>query len=175
MTKKSLYVSLILLVPCLAILTCACQSPKPPKLEIYTFPPKSETPSPASPPIISTPPPTAINPPQDYVERKIVVDQRNNVFSIGLPPNTREEAEVIADKPIDFWFEYLPDEAKLEVDGVPVQRSGRWEFKIRYTTGITRFRYAITNATANTYSYNLHLFPTKTGDAVPVSVRQRWQ
>ena len=177
--KKRFYLALILAVSLIVLPISGCRpsgDAKPPKVEIYTFPPRSDsppqTPSPGQPPAVQPPP--AEKQPQDYVERRIVVDQRNSVFSIGLPANTREETEVIAEKPIDFWFEYLPNEVQLEVDGMPVQRSMRWELKLRYTTGVTRFKYVVINATPTFYSYNLHLMPTKTEGSIPVVVRQHW-
>jgi hypothetical protein len=177
MIKYGRYLLSIALLLSFFILTIGCQpsdSSKSPKIEIYTFPPKSSVPTPEQPQNLPELPVPGSTSTQDYVERRIVVDERNNVFSIGVPANNKEETEVIAERPIDFWFGYVPDDLKLEVDGAIVQRSLHWELKIKYTTGATKFKYVATNSTTNDKSYNLYLVPTRAGDSVSVIVRQRW-
>ncbi len=171
-----IYVYLMMLTVIVGLSITSCQrTPRPPgDIPMYTFPPQNNQ-------QVTTPEPKAsINPsPKDkngeYIIRNIVVDERNTIFSIGIPSGQREQTEISAQKPIDFWFEYLPAEAKLEVNGIEVQRDPfHWETKIRYTTSVTRFDYQITNATGNAISYNLHLVPSQAGQSVTVVVRQRW-
>lgn len=177
--KWSCYIFLkFFLVACVFLFIAGCQSlgySKSPEVDIYTFQSGDESPSPTPYSEQSQDFKTSTEKAQqDYIERQIVVDEHNKVFSIGVPANTMEKTEVVAEKPIDFWFEYVPDDLKLEVDGVVVQRSSNWEFKIRYTADVTKFEYIATNSTSNYYSYNLHLIPTKAGDSVNVTVRQKW-
>jgi hypothetical protein len=179
MNRDGRYLALMLLFTCLFIIGCQpIGNSKSPEVDIYTFPPKTDSPSPAmtpgQPQDLTQSSQTADKPRQDYVEHRIVVDEHNNAFPIGIPSITKEETEIIAEERIDFWFEYIPDDLELEVDGAVVQHSLHWEFKTRYTTGVTKFRYVITNSTSNFYSYNLHLIPAKAGDSVSVMVRQRW-
>lgn len=125
-------------------------------------------------PIQPTLPATTTATGEEYIERNIIVDDKNNVFSIGMPAGYQERTEVSAQKPIDYWFEYLPVEVKLEVDGIEIQRTSSWEMKIKHTRSVTNFRYVITNTTGSAISYNLHLVPSAAGTSVPVIVRQRW-
>ena len=103
-----------------------------------------------------------------------MVDERNNVFSIGLPPGYQERREIKAEKRVDIWFEYLPQEIELEVDGVKVPHSDRWEFKINYVSGVKGFNYTSRNTSSRFQSYNLHIIPTKQGEAVNVMVKEWW-
>lgn len=173
---RSIYIYLLLgtAIFSIALISCRQSSQQPADIPIYTFPPQQS--QPGSPPESSTKIiPSPHDAKEDYVVRNIVIDERNSIFSIGIPSGYREQTEVTAQKPIDFWFEYLPVEAKLEVNGVEVQRDPfHWETKIRYTTSITKFEYQITNKTGNSISYNLHLVPSVPGQTVPVVVRQRW-
>jgi hypothetical protein len=109
------------------------------------------------------------------VERQITITESNSVFSIGLPAGYREERSVTAQKPVDFWFEYLTPEMALEVNGqpveIPVRRSTA---KLGYTTGAYNFSYVLRNLSAQPLSYNLRMTPTKTGDAVPAVTREKW-
>jgi len=97
------------------------------------------------------------------------------VFSIGLPAGYREERSVTAQKPIDFWFEYITPEMALEVNGrsveIPVRRSTA---KLGYTAGVYNFSYVLRNLSAQPLSYNLHMAPSKAGDAVPAVTREKW-
>jgi hypothetical protein len=169
-----LYLLLVSAIFSMALLSCRQSSQQPGDIPIYTFPPQQNQPGAepgSSTPVTPLPPDTK----GDYIVRNIVVDERNSIFSIGIPAGYREQTEVTAQKPIDFWFEYLLADAKLEVNGVEVQRDPfRWETKIKYTTSTFKFEYQITNKTGNSISYNLHLVPTVPGQSVPVVVRQRW-
>ena len=151
----------------------SCEAPA----KIYTYPPSDPSANQPSTNVPANTPPTIFQSPElskDFVERTIVVDNRNNTFSIGVPPGTTEEREIVAQKAMDFWFEYVPDDLKLVVDGNPVERSGHWESKISYKTGVNSFKYTASNPTAQYFSYNLNLIPNKAGESVPVKIRERW-
>jgi hypothetical protein len=115
---KGIHSSILISVAVLCILMLSCRQapPQTDDIPVYTFPPQSDQPDTA--PEQESP---AITQPQDeeadYTVRNIVIDQKNSVFSIGIPAGQREETEVTAEKPVDFWFEYLPAEATLEVNG----------------------------------------------------------
>jgi hypothetical protein len=168
------YLFLSIVVLCVAISSCRQTPQQTDDAPIYTFPPHENRPDTEPEPEMPViPSPQERN--EDYTVRNIVVDQQNSVFSIGIPAGQREETEVNAQKPVDFWFEYLPAEAKLEVNGEEVLRdSFHWETKIKYTTSVTKFEYRISNTTGEYISYNLHLVPSVSGESVPVIVRQRW-
>lgn len=147
------------------------------QIKIQTFPPgeSASTPSDSDKPdFSSTPPALSEGNNKDITERHIVVTEQNNTFSIGVPPGHIEETEVIAEKNIDFWFQYVPDDLALQVNGIPVERSFHWETKVGYTTNVKNFKYTATNETTQYFSYNLHLVPLKSGGSVPVTVRQKW-
>jgi hypothetical protein len=159
----------------------ACDQPESDndQIKIYKFPPQdSSVPSPDSTESQSLSSPTIPTTPnvnnQDVIERHIVIDERNSTFPIGVPPGQIEETEVIAERPIDFWFSYVPEDLKLEINGIPVERSFRWESKIGHTTNVNNFKYTATNATAQYFSYNLHLVSLQAGESVSVTVRQKW-
>jgi hypothetical protein len=156
-----------------AALLSACAQPNVP---IYTFSPNDVPTQPGTSKTSSTP---AVgmpsSPANQYIERNITVTDQNSIFSIGIPPGNVENTEVIAEKPIDYWFEYLPAEIKLEVDGKEIARDLlKWETKIAYTKSVNRFSYRITNAATQAISYNLHLVPSSPGASIAVKVRQRW-
>jgi len=167
------YVLLSIEILCIVVLSCK-QSPQQPDVQIYTFP------SPEKQPIDEPESNASISPlPQEnkekYVERNIVVTEQNSIFSIGIPAGSTEKTEVITEKPIDFWFEYLTADAKLKINGVEVKRDHfHWETKIGYSKSVTKFSYQIFNTTDNYISYNLHMVPSVAGETVPVVVRQRW-
>lgn len=169
-----LYLLLALLIVPALLLSCVKINQDTGDVPIYTFAPPNNQPgySPQlNPPISSLPSSTDTG--EEYIERNIVIDDRNNIFSIGIPAGYRENTEVTAQSPIDFWFEYLPAEAKLIVDGIEVQRNPFiWETKIRYTGAVTSFKYEISTGTY--IAYNLHLLPAAAGAQIPVIVRQRW-
>jgi hypothetical protein len=179
-SRVIIFVLFCLLIAASGIFQISCKSepsPVPTPSPEQSPKPTTPTPEPTSSPV---PQDTLTQPEQDdehsddFIERHIVVDARNNVFGIGVPAGIKEETEVIAAEPIDFWFQYLPEEVLLEVDDIPVQRSGRWEFKIRETTDAMHFKYVVKNPTSEYASYNLHLVPAIEGHAVEVTVIQRW-
>ena len=157
------------------IVSCRQSSQEPIDVPVYIFPPQenqTEIETEDDTPVITAP---QDDDEKEYVVRNIVVDQQNSVFSIGIPAGQREETRVTAQKPIDFWFEYLPAEAKLVVDGEEIQRDPfHWETKVKYTTSVTEFEYRISNTTGDYISYNLHLVPSISGQSVPVIIRQNW-
>jgi len=160
MKKIYSYVFLSIAAFCAVMLSCQQPAQQTGDVPIYTFPPQENQP-------VTKPEPNALASPspkdseEDYVVRNIVVDQQNSIFSIGIPAGQREQTEVTAEKPIDFWFEYLPAEAKLEINGAEVQRDPfHWETKIRYTTSVIKFKYQISNTTGDYISHNLHLIPS---------------
>jgi len=173
---KKIYSYVLLSIAAFCLLMLSCQQPhqQTGDVPIYTFPPQGN--QPVTEAEANAPPsPSPQNNEEGYIVRNIIVDQQNSIFSIGIPAGQREQTEVTAEKPIDFCFEYLPAEAKLEVNGIEVQRDPfHWETKIGYTTSVTKFEYQISNTTGNYISYNLHLIPSAAGESVPVIVRQRW-
>lgn len=109
------------------------------------------------------------------LERQITITESNSVFSIGLPAGYREERSVTAQKPVDFWFEYLTPDMALEINGQPVEIPlRRSTAKLGYTAGVTNFSYVLRNLSAQPLSYNLRMTPTKTGDAVQAVTREKW-
>ena len=120
----------------------------------------------------ATQPPAQAN---STVERQIMVTDSNSVFSIGLPAGYREERSVTAQKPLDFWFEYLTPDMALEVNGqtveIPVRRTNA---KLGYTSNVYHFSYVLVNLSAQPLSYNLRMAPSKAGDSVPAVTREKW-
>ncbi len=112
--------------------------------------------------------------PGSTTERRITVSEGNSVFSIGLPPGYREERQVNAQKPIDFWFEYLNSDMSLSVNGQPVEIPVRWSGKIGYTRNVTSFSYVMKNNSGRTLSYNLRLVPSQAGEQVPAVTLEKW-
>jgi hypothetical protein len=173
MKKIRIFLFLCITISCIAVTSCR-QTAEKPKVPIYTFPPQENQPDVEPEPDIPViPSPQESD--ENYIVRNIVVDGRNNIFSIGIPAGQTEETEVAAEKPVDFWFEYLPAEVKLEVNGEEIQRDPfHWETKLKYTTSVTKFEYRVFNTTGQYISYNLYLVPSANDEAVPVIVRQRW-
>jgi len=109
------------------------------------------------------------------MERQITITESNSVFSIGLPAGYREERSVTAQKPVDFWFEYLTPDMALEVNGQPVEIPvRRGTAKLGYTTSVYNFSYVLRSLSAQPLSYNLRITPAKTGDSVPAVTREKW-
>jgi hypothetical protein len=163
-------------VPAILLVAASLAACSQPNVPIYTFSP-NDVPSTSSTPKTSYSPSLGATstPAGEYIERNITVTDQNSVFSIGIPIGNVENTEVIAEKPIDYWFEYLPAEAKLEVDGREIARdTSKWETKIAYTKSVNRFSYRITNSTGQVISYNLHLLPSSSGTNISVKVRQKW-
>jgi len=123
------------------------------------------------------PPPAAV-PPAPAVqtnERHETVTEANSVFSIGVPPGYREERRVSADKPVDYWFEYLTPDMSLTVNGVPVEIPvRRGAGKVGFTAGVTAFSYVMKNLSGQYLSYNLRVVPSTPGQAVPMVTRETW-
>jgi hypothetical protein len=114
--------------------------------------------------------------PNNPTERQVTVTSANSVFSIGMPAGYTEERQVTAQKPIDFWLEYLPsDNVTLQINGVDMQIPARWSnTRIGYTSSVTSFNYVIKNSSTQSISYNLHMMPSKAGDSVPLVTKEKW-
>jgi hypothetical protein len=124
---------------------------------------------------VITPPTPSPVPPVDTTERQVTVTDANSVFSIGLPPGYREERQVSAQRPVDFWFEYLTPEMSLTVNGVPVEIPiRRGTGKTGLTSNVTVFSYVMKNPSSQYLSYNLHIVPSKPGESVPMVTRETW-
>ncbi|MBN1375344.1 MAG: hypothetical protein JXA01_04240 [Dehalococcoidia bacterium] len=112
---------------------------------------------------------------QEITKRYITITESNSIFSIGIPKGYREERRVEAEKPIDFWFEYVNPEVELMVDGTPVEIPVRWTTeKLGFKSSVRSFSYTIYNSTSDFTSYNLHMVPTKTGEAVPAVTHEKY-
>jgi hypothetical protein len=126
---------------------------------------------PSSPPVAS-PPSVQVSTP---TERSIVITESNSVFSIGIPAGYKEERQVFAEKPVDYWFEYVSPETTLQINGikveVPIRRTGA---RLGYTAGVTSFSYVMVNPTSQMVSYNLRITPSKKGEQVPASTIEKW-
>ena len=124
----------------------------------------------------AVPPPAASQTPAvDTKERHETVTEVNSVFSIGVPPGYREERQVSAQKPVDFWFEYLTPDMSLTVNGVPVEIPvRRGTGKVGFTSGVTGFSYVMKNLSTQYLSYNLRIVPSKPGEAAPMVTRETW-
>ncbi|MGA9048468.1 MAG: hypothetical protein WB588_05690 [Dehalococcoidia bacterium] len=109
-------------------------------------------------------------------QRQITITAANSVFSIGMPPGYTEERQVNTQKPIDFWFEYLPsDNVSLEINGIAVQiPAPQSSARLGYTSNVTSFNYVIVNYSSQAISYNLHMVPSKAGDSVPAVTQETW-
>ena len=114
--------------------------------------------------------------PNNTTERQVTVTAANSVFSIGMPAGYTEERQVTAQKPTDFWLEYLPSEnVTLQINGIDVQiPARRSNARLGYMPGVTSFSYVIKNASLQAISYNLHMLPSKAGDSVPVVTKEKW-
>ena len=125
------------------------------------------------PPISFASPPAAQS--NNIVERQVTITESNSVFSIGLPAGYREERSVTAQKPVDFWFEYVTSDMALEVNGQPVEVPVRGSAaKLGYTTNVYNFSYVLRNLSTQPLSYNLHMVPSQAGDTVPAITREKW-
>ena len=168
-------ITLLLAIAILGTAILSCSKPSQPDVPLSTYPPQENQPLTAPEPDTQTVPAPNNEPDKDAIVRNIVVDEHNNIFPIGIPAGQQEQTEISADNPVDYWFEYLPAEAKLEIDGKEIQRDPiHWEFKIAHTQSVTKFSYCIHNTTGGDIAYNLHLVPSLSSDSVPVIVRQRW-
>ncbi|MHB8085169.1 MAG: hypothetical protein ACYDHZ_05055 [Dehalococcoidia bacterium] len=129
------------------------------------------TPPPASPPTQSPP-----IQPTGPTQRQVTITEANSIFSIGMPPGYTEERQVNAQKPINFWFEYLPsDNVSLEINGTSVQiPTHPSSARLGYTSNVTSFSYVVKNLSSQAISYNLHMEPSKAGDSVPAVTQETW-
>jgi hypothetical protein len=157
------------------ILTSGCQACTPDPLQggikVYSGDKGGEQEQPSQLPAPATPP----APVADTTERHETVTDANSVFSIGLPPGYREERQVNAQKPVDFWFEYLTPDMSLTVNGVPVEIPvRRGTGKVGFTSGVTGFSYVMKNLSGQYLSYNLRIVPSTPGEAVPMVTRETW-
>jgi hypothetical protein len=177
--RSIVFIGLVILFSSLFLSAgCSQSESNKPDVDVYTFPSKTDEPSTTSPqtqqPVDQEIPSPSADSTNDYNERSIVVDEHNNVFSIGIPAGYEEKREIEAQKPVDIWFEYLPQEIELEVDGIKVERSGRWEFKIHYSSSVTKLSYSAKNTSSEYLSYNLHIVPSTQGEAISVVVKEWW-
>ncbi|MCX6004804.1 MAG: hypothetical protein NT082_03945 [Chloroflexi bacterium] len=166
-------VSIIIASAALIFMVACCANPANPlQGGIKVYPP----PSPDNQQVETAPAPSAAPTGQvpSTTERNVTVTASNSIFSIGLPPGYKEERQVTAQKPIDFWFEYLTADMSLEVNGVPVEIPLRRTDKTGYTASVTGFNYVMKNNSAQTLSYNLHMIPSKQGDSVQVVTKEKW-
>jgi hypothetical protein len=112
---------------------------------------------------------------QVFVRNQIVTEE-NSIFPIGIPEKYVEKTEVSAQRPVNFWFEFVPDNMELKVNNQAVQRDfTKWETKVGYTEQVTKFSYEATNRSAGMMSYYLHIVPSTGGDSVPVNITQKYQ
>jgi hypothetical protein len=119
-------------------------------------------------------PQSPVQQPYGITQRYITVTEKDSIFSIGLPAGFREERQVTAQQPIDFWFEYLQSGMELTVDGQSVEIPERWSKKIGYTQRVNRFSYVMVNKTGQSQAYNLHMVPSQTGSSVQVETTEKW-
>jgi hypothetical protein len=112
--------------------------------------------------------------PPETTTRNITVTDSNSVFSIGMPAGYREERQVTAQQPVDFWFEYLQSGMELRVNGQLVELPERWSGKIGYTQRVTSFSYTLKNGTGQSQSYNLRMVPSQTGASVQAVTTEKW-
>jgi len=125
-------------------------------------------------PVIPTPSPTPA-PTTDTTERHETVTDANSVFSIGVPPGYQEERQVNAQKPVDFWFEYLTPDMSLTLNGAKVEIPVSYGAgKTGFTSGVTSFSYVMKNTSKQYLSYNLRIVPSTPGESVPMVTRETW-
>jgi hypothetical protein len=118
--------------------------------------------------------PSYSNEPDEYT-RNVIVTEQNSIFSIGIPANHTEKTEVTAEKPVDFWFEYVPDDLQLKINNQLAPRDPtKWETKLGYMEHVTKFNYEAKNGSSGIMSYNLYIIPSTEGESVPVKVVQHY-
>jgi hypothetical protein len=168
---RSLTVFMLTAIVLIAGFAC---NPLQGKIQVYSGPEKPGgqeiTPPPTSP--LTQSPVQPNNP----TERQVTITAASSVFSIGMPPGYTEERQVTAQKPIDFWFEYLPsDNVSLEINGVDVQiPAPQSSARLGYTSSVTSFSYVIKNSSLQAISYNLHMVPSNAGDSIPAVTQETW-
>lgn len=176
--KTGLYISSVIILSTVVLAGCfACSSnPLTGDIKVYSGGGKGEEQIPANTiPGPTTTPAQTTQSKTETNERKITITDSNSVFSIGVPKGYKEERSVTAEKPIDFWFEYIGENVTLTVDGnileVPIRRTTA---KLGYKTGVTSFSYSVFNSSSAATSYNLRMTPSKAGDSVPAVTREKW-
>lgn len=175
MTIKPYLVILIgVLLSALLLTGCATAGNDPLQGKIYTYSGTGKGEEAQQP--VTTP--TATQPAlqqNETTERHITITESNSVFSIGVPKGYREERQVTAEKPVDFWFEYISQGIVLNVDGTNIEiPERRTTSKIGYKSSVTSFNYTLYNPTSEYISYNLRMTPSKAGDSVPAMTREKW-
>ncbi len=165
---------LVFVLSAVTLIACFACNPLPEGIKVFSGGEKGgeQEPTPSLAPPLTQPPVQPNNP----TERQVTVTSANSIFSIGMPPGYTEERQVSAQKPIDFWFEYLPtDNVSLEINGVAVEiPARRSSARLGYKTNVTGFSYVIKNRSSQVISYNLHMVPSKAGDSVPAVTREKW-
>jgi len=176
--KTGLYVSSIILLSTVLLTGCfACSSnPLTGDIKVFSGAGKGEEQIPSNTiPVPNTTPAQTTQSKIETNERTITITDSNSVFSIGVPKGYKEERSVTAEKPIDFWFEYIGENVILTVDGnvveVPVRRTTA---KLGYKSSVTSFSYSVFNSSSAATSYNLMMIPSKAGDSVPAITREKW-
>jgi hypothetical protein len=174
--KNLIFILTIIIVSTVTVISCSSSIPSSQDdIHMYTFDQSDGNMTPTQEPPTPNQPAPNISDSQKYVRNEVVTEQ-NSIFSIGVPANNTEKTEVVAQKPVDFWFEYVPDDMQLKVDNQIVQRDPtQWEFKLRYTQNVTKFKYEARNNSGNMMSYNLHILPSNAGDSVQVTVTQQYE
>jgi hypothetical protein len=171
-----IFILSIIILSTIAIISCSSSVPSSQDdIHMYTFDQNDGSMTPTGEPPTPNQPVPNISDSQKYVRNEVVTEQ-NSVFSIGIPAKHTEKTEVTAQKPVDFWFEYVPEDMQLKVDNQMVQRDPtQWELKLRYTENVTKFKYEVRNDSSGMMSYNLHIIPSSTGDSVQVTVTQLYE
>jgi hypothetical protein len=168
------YLCLLLAFVIVAGSAVSCAQPTP-NVPVILVPPPPSTNQPLQP----SPTPGGSKPPTLYdtspVTHNVVVNASNTIFTIGIPIGYQENTTVVAEKPVDFWFQYLPSNVVLEVNGKVAPRDPTtFETKIGYTKNVTQFSYQIVNTTGSIVDYALNMVPSTTGQSIPVTVTQTW-
>ncbi len=171
--RSGLFFLLATTIAALVLTGCAASSNDPLHGNLKVYPGSVDEGQPPS--NTNTAPAVAPSAKSDTTERHITITESNSVFSIGVPKGYHEERQVTADKPINYWFEYIGENVTLTVNGnaveVPVRRTTT---KLGYTSSVTSFSYTIYNYSSAATSYNLRMTPSKAGDSVPAVTREKW-
>jgi hypothetical protein len=152
----------------------SCAQPTP-NVPVILVPPQPT----ANQPVMPSPNPGGSQPPTLYdtspVTHNVVVNANNTIFTVGIPIGYQENTTVTAQKPVDFWFQYLASDVMLEVNGKVVPRDPtKFETKIGYTKNVTQFSYHIVNTTGSIIDYALNMVPSSPGESIPATVTQTW-
>jgi hypothetical protein len=170
--KKIYYLLPILILLFITVLSCQSVPSGPDDIHMFTFNPEGVDSNQNGTQPANQPSPD--NGSQEIVRNEVVTEQ-NSIFSIGIPAKYTEKTEVTADKPVDFWFEYVPDNMQLKVNNQLVPRDPtKWETKLSYTQNVTKFNYEAKNPGNEMISYNLHIVPSTGNEQVKVKVVQKY-